>query len=181
MKKRISFVLLVIFVLFVVFFFSYNILRYKEIKDISNTIYKNNESFIENIQKLRYKSNITTLQEFTDFEWDEVYQFLPYTYPEDIVGKMKGVYFHTSQEGSDEENLLFLKDGNPVCYIFGEPSIVKVKVNIWDFSDGKNYVMYQNKDINSLVVDKNKQEYVSLYLQNENYRKLYPELFSNIN
>ena len=54
--------------------------KVKNIRQERRIIEKNNYSLLQNIQKLtEIKSTTTTLQELTDFEWDYVYNFAPYT------------------------------------------------------------------------------------------------------
>ena len=149
------------------------------IEKTENTIALNNKKFIENVKKLRDKKDITTLQELTDFEWDEVYQFLPYAYPGDIVGDMKGVDFGTSLEGTEEVNILFLDESEPVCYIFGAPENLGIDINIWDHSDSRNYVMYKNSNINTLAVDDRKENCICLHVANEKNREIYRDLFQD--
>lgn len=180
MKKFILRFIILIILALILFMFFY-IPKYIENKYIRSTIAQNNKTFTENIQKLRNQKNITTLQELTDFDWDEVYQFLPYTNPQDIVGKMYGVDFAVSREGPEEENILFVKDGKPVCYIFGVDYDTKININIWDFSDNRNYVMYKNNDINTLIIDANNKNYISLYLPCDKNKEIYSELFKDIN
>ena len=171
------------FLLIVCFFNASCVRSYKNdvsTQEINSAISLNNKSFIENVKNLRNKKNMTTLQELTDFEWDEVYQFLPYTYPGDIVGNLKGVEFKTSLEGSEEENILFVKDNNPVCYIYGTKEDLNIDINIWDYADSRGYVKYKNSNINTLIVDDSMQNCIKLFVPNKENEAIYSELFQNI-
>ncbi|WP_285768485.1 hypothetical protein [Peribacillus sp. SI8-4] len=62
------------------------------------------------------------LQDVTPFEWDRVYSFTPYTPKEDIyetVGYKWDAISETVNEGMNQ--LVFLKDGKVVCYLYGYP------------------------------------------------------------
>ena len=153
----------------------------KEAKKIENIISINNESLINNIKELKNKERTTTLQEITEFEWDEVYQFLPYADPEAIVGKKNGVEFWMSLEGTEEENILFLKNGVPVCYIFGSDDELGVDFRLNNFSENKNYFMYKKENLHTLLVDSENPYYVGLYVLCDEYKEIFPNLFANIN
>lgn len=71
------------------------------------------------------KDSVTTLHltEITPFEWDKVYFFYPYT-PKETVYKTVGYRWVTISETVNEgmNQIVFLKDGKVVCYIYGYPA-----------------------------------------------------------
>ena len=62
------------------------------------------------------------LSTFTPFEWDQVYSFNPYLSKEAIyetIGYEWGNISETVSEGMNQ--IVFMKDGNVVCYLYGYP------------------------------------------------------------
>ncbi|MCT8138190.1 hypothetical protein H1D32_10745 [Anaerobacillus sp. CMMVII] len=62
------------------------------------------------------------LQEVTPFEWDVMYSFAPYTSKDqiyDVVGYKWDKITETVSEGMNQ--IVFLKDGKVVCYLYGYP------------------------------------------------------------
>jgi hypothetical protein len=76
------------------------------------------------------------LSHITPFEWDVVYSFGPYT-PKDMVYDAIGYKWddirETVSEGMDQ--IVFLKDGKVVCYLYGYPANNGYSMVI----SGKNY------------------------------------------
>ena len=70
---------------------------------------------------------IDDLSGFTNFEWDTLYSFSPYT-PEETIYEVVGYRWTrvmaTVSEGMNQ--IVFLKDGKVVCYIDGHPDKYKV-------------------------------------------------------
>lgn len=68
------------------------------------------------------KARIDDLSGFTPFQWDVLYSFAPYT-PEqtvyDVVGYKWDNISSTVNEGMNQ--VVYLKDGKVVCYIYGYP------------------------------------------------------------
>ncbi|SET71479.1 hypothetical protein SAMN05216389_12249 [Oceanobacillus limi] len=63
------------------------------------------------------------LKNITPFEWDVVYSFDPYTPKEEIyeqVGYKWDSISETVNEGMNQ--IVFMKDGKVVCYVYGYPS-----------------------------------------------------------
>ncbi|MCD7777573.1 MAG: hypothetical protein LUH47_03620, partial [Clostridiales bacterium] len=140
-----------------------------------NNIEKNNKSLTENILNLKENTGMTTLQELTDFEWDRVYQFFSYADPEKIVGNLKGVDLGMSLEGSEDNNILFMKNDKPVCYIRGSKDEWGFKINLNDFSDKGNCIMYNYDDIHTLMIEGSSGYYVSLYMPCDETEIFYSE------
>jgi len=67
-------------------------------------------------------ATIDDLSDFTKFEWDTLYSFQPYL-PEEEIYKIVGYRWDdisaTVNEGMNQ--LVFLKDGDVVCYVYGYP------------------------------------------------------------
>lgn len=62
------------------------------------------------------------LSEITPFDWDTVYTFSPYTSTQNIyntVGYKWDTISETVNEGMNQ--IVFMKDGKVVCYIYGYP------------------------------------------------------------
>ena len=70
------------------------------------------------------EENVETinLAEVTTFEWDVVYSFEPYT-PKELIYETVGYEWDRISETVSEgmEQIVFLKDGKVVCYLFGYP------------------------------------------------------------
>ena len=72
-------------------------------------------------------ATINDLSSFTTFEWDTLYSFAPYTPEEDVyqaVGYQWDRINSTVSEGMNQ--IVFLKEGEVVCYIDGYPDKYKV-------------------------------------------------------
>lgn len=177
MKKNFVLLFISAFVCAVLFGANYFVSYEREAEQIEKNIEKNNKSFSENILNLRENTEMTTLQELTDFEWDRIYQFFPYADPEKIVGNLKGVDLGMSLEGSSgDNNILFMKNDIPVCYIRGSRDEWGFNINLNDFSDKGNCVLYNYDDIHTLMIDSSSGYYLSLYMPCNETEVLYSEL-----
>ncbi len=157
-----------------VYFVSYR----RAADQIGGSIERNNKSLSEKIINLSSEeAALTTLQELTDFEWDRVYQFFPYADHEKIVGNLKGVDLGMSLEGSGDNNILFMNNDIPVCYIRRSSDKWGFKINLNDFSDKGNCVMYNYDDIHTLMIDGSSEYYVLLYMPCDKTEVLYSEGF----
>ncbi|WP_144553957.1 hypothetical protein [Peribacillus simplex] len=65
------------------------------------------------------------LSDVTPFDWDVVYSFKPYT-PKDYIYETVGYKWDTISETVNEgmNQIVFLKDGKVVCYLYGYPEIM---------------------------------------------------------
>lgn len=93
----------------------FNLLK-KDIWDVNAELLKEKVLSIE-------KSIITIdLLTVTPFEWDVVYSFGPYT-PKDMIYETVGYKWDYISETVNEgmNQIVFLKDGNVVCYLYGYP------------------------------------------------------------
>ncbi|MEH7440562.1 hypothetical protein V7182_24230 [Neobacillus drentensis] len=76
----------------------------------------------EKVLSLGATVDTVNLREVTPFDWDVVYSFPPYTMKESIyktVGYKWDRISETVNEGMDQ--IVFMKDGKVVCYIYGYP------------------------------------------------------------
>ncbi|WP_458413364.1 hypothetical protein ACNQFZ_00240 [Schinkia sp. CFF1] len=63
------------------------------------------------------------LEDITPFEWDVVYSFNPYTSKEEIYKTIGYKWDRISETVSEGMNqIVFLKDGKVVCYLYGYPT-----------------------------------------------------------
>ncbi|MBR1738268.1 MAG: hypothetical protein IJ736_14880 [Firmicutes bacterium] len=116
---------------------------------------ENKQSLITNIKSVdsTRKFEFITLQELTDFEWDTVYQFGPFTSSferDKIVGKHLDIKYSYKNE-TDGDGVLFTLNDKAVCYLGAEDN----DVNISLFSSGtyaENYVSYKYEDLKTLYV-----------------------------
>lgn len=106
------------------------------------------------------------LLDITPFEWDVVYSFEPYT-PQDKVYNTIGYKWDNISETVSEgmNQIVFLKDGKVVCYLYGYPSNNGYGIS-FDSTDYKNSVaMFYAKDNLNFKVTKSKN---IIYLEHVN-------------
>ncbi|WML58807.1 hypothetical protein [Neobacillus sp. PS2-9] len=86
-------------------------------------VWDQNEDLLkEEVLSLGASVETVNLREITPFKWDVAYSFPPYTPKEDIyktVGYKWDRVSETVNEGMDQ--IVFMKDGKVVCYIYGYP------------------------------------------------------------
>jgi hypothetical protein len=77
----------------------------------------------EKVNEIEDSLTSIDLTELTPFEWDRVYTFDPYT-PKEMVYETVGYKWDTISESVSEgmNQIVFLKDGKVVCYVYGYPS-----------------------------------------------------------
>jgi len=77
---------------------------------------------------------IEDLSDFTPFQWDELYSFTPYTSKEEVY-KTIGYRWDDISEALNEgmDQIVFLKDGKEVCYIYGYPHHTKLSFNFGQY------------------------------------------------
>lgn len=85
------------------------------------------------------EARIDDLSGFTPFEWDTLYSFSPYT-SKDTVYNTVGYKWDTISETVNEgmNQIVFLKDGKVVCYIYGYPNKSKLYFNFGQY-DGSYF------------------------------------------
>lgn len=152
--------------------------KVKNIRQERRIIEKNNYSLLQNIQKLtEIKSTTTTLQELTDFEWDYVYNFAPYTnqkYIEDMIGMKSCIPLYFRGDG-DETSILFMNKGKIVCYLGGKKDNLKCMISLNGSYTSYNAIRYANQNINTLYVEYD--GYPRLYLADKEIVKSKGEKF----
>ena len=94
------------------------------VKVIKKDIWEENETLLkQEMLSIEESAESVSLSDVTPFEWDHLYSFDPYT-PKDIiyetVGYKWGRISETVSEGMNQ--LVFMKDGKVVCYLYGYPA-----------------------------------------------------------
>lgn len=128
-------------------------------------LWDQNEALLkEKVLSMRDSVESINLMELTPFEWDVVYSFHPYTPKEDIfktVGYKWDAISETVNEGMNQ--LVFIKDGKVVCYVFGYPENNGYGISFegQNFKAGtmltaKDKLLFQVERNNQLVFVKNK-------------------------
>lgn len=92
-----------------------------------------------NAGKLKYKvlsldPNVLSvnLKDMTPFEWDTVYSFDPYTSKEQVYETVGYRWDRISEALSEGMNqIVFLNDGEVVCYVFGYPENSKFGISFF--------------------------------------------------
>ena len=84
------------------------------------------------------------MSERTPFEWDTFYSFAPYTTREKIyetIGYEWDDISQTVNEGMSQ--IVFVKDGKVVCYLYGYPENIKLGFNFGEYEG--NYIKLHSK------------------------------------
>ncbi|MFJ7678469.1 hypothetical protein ACIQXQ_10545 [Peribacillus sp. NPDC097198] len=94
------------------------------------------------------------LTEFTPFEWDKVYSFPAYYTKEDVydtVGYKWDRIKETVNEGMNQ--IVFMKEGEVVCYIYGYPSNNKfgISFNHGEYSYGDTVLYAKDNEVFTVV------------------------------
>lgn len=94
------------------------------VKVIKKDVWEVNETMLkQEMRSIEESAESVNLSDVTPFEWDLVYSFDPYT-PKDAiyetVGYKWGRISETVSEGMNQ--LVFMKDGKVVCYLYGYPA-----------------------------------------------------------
>lgn len=114
MKKFVIYIL-ICYVVIRIFLYFFIVKPEKEILE------QNYNSFIENVRKLDDEQAVE-LNELTDFEWDTVYDLVPYlgrSGYERYTGKQPFVSFPWYDNAIGFSNILFTKNGKAVCHVVG--------------------------------------------------------------
>jgi hypothetical protein len=92
---------------------------------------KNEDLLQEEVVSIHQSVETINLKEVTPFEWDKVYSFSPYT-PKDTIYETVGYKWDRIQETVNEgmNQIVFLKDGKVVCYVYGYPSNVGYGISL---------------------------------------------------
>ncbi len=107
------------------------------ISQFKKELWDSNAKLLKN-EVLSIEETVETidLTEITPFEWDVVYSFDPYT-PKDKIYDVVGYKWDNIKETVSEgmNQIVFLKDGKVVCYIYGYPTSNKYSIVF----SGENY------------------------------------------
>ena len=94
------------------------------VKVIKKDIWEVNETLLkQEVLSIDESAESVNLSDVTPFEWDLVYSFNPYTSKDAIyetVGYKWGRISQTVSGGMNQ--LVFMKDGKVVCYLYGYPA-----------------------------------------------------------
>lgn len=108
------------------------------IKLLKKDIWDENATLLrEKVLSIDETSEMVILSDITPFEWDTVYRFTPYMSKEKIyetVGYRWDYISETVDEAMDQ--IVFMKDGKVVCYVYGYPSNKGYGVSF----DGKEHI-----------------------------------------
>ena len=98
-----------------------------------------------------YQPVVTDLTDFTTFEWDQLYSFQPYFPKEkiaEIVGYMWTDINETVSEGMNQ--VVFLNEGEVVCYIYGYPDKYNVYFDFGYHREG--YLLLNLRDKTKFII-----------------------------
>lgn len=114
-SKRIVFLLGVVILISFIFIVEQQL--NKDVWDKNYTLLK------KEILAIDQSIEVVNLLEVTPFEWDVVYFFEPYT-PVEVIYETVGYRWEPIRETISEgmNQIVFLSDGEVVCYIYGYPS-----------------------------------------------------------
>ncbi len=99
------------------------------------------------------KVNLST---FTPFEWDKVYSFAPYLSKEEIYETIGYKWDNISETVSEGMNqIVFVKDGKVVCYLFGYPESNKFGLFFDRIDSEDNVAILHSEDNEVFDVTKN--------------------------
>ena len=136
---------------------------------------KNADKLNDNLCKLDIEKDETVyvgdIKEYIPFEWDTLYTFKPYVSIEriyEVVGYKWEKITKTTNEGMNQ--LVFLKDGQVVCYVYGYP---KARTVYFDFGEyeGEYFTLTSNDTINMNMSMDKKGIRTFTYIDTENVEK----------
>lgn len=102
-------------------------------KDIWET---NADKFVKSFNIISGNAVIDDLSQWTPFEWDTLYSFAPYT-PKDKIYEVIGYKWDNITETVDEgmNQIVFMKDGEVICYLYGYPENIKISFDFGEYKD----------------------------------------------
>ena len=105
----------------------------KDLWDLNSKLLK------EQVLLMGQNGEILNLSDITPFQWEKVYSFAPYM-PKDKIYATIGYKWDNIRETVAEQmnQIVFLKDGKVVCYVYGYPSNNKYGISFdsKDYKDG---------------------------------------------
>lgn len=90
----------------------------------------NADKFKNSFNAISGNAVIDDLSQWTPFEWDTLYSFTPYTTKDkiyEVIGYKWDNISETVNEGMNQ--IVFVKDGKVVCYLYGYPENIKLGFN----------------------------------------------------
>ena len=94
----------------------------------------NADKFINSFNVISGDADIEDLNAFIKFEWDELYSFAPYTSKKaiyEVIGYKWDNISESVNEGMNQ--IVFVKDGKVVCYLYGYPENIKVGFDFGEY------------------------------------------------
>ncbi|WP_066718764.1 hypothetical protein [Clostridium sp. Marseille-P299] len=94
----------------------------------------NADKLINSFNVISGDADIEDLSEFIPFEWDALYSFAPYT-PKEVIYEVIGYKWDNISESVNENmnQIVFVKDGKVVCYLYGYPEYIKLGFDFGDY------------------------------------------------
>lgn len=125
----------------------------------------NAEHFRESLNNISGDALIDDLSEFTPFEWDTLYSFTPYTSTDEIYEVIGYKWDKIDTTVSENMNqIVFVKDGKVVCYIYGYPENTKLGFDFGEYegnyiklisAEKQSFELYSQKNnLKFLIYDK---------------------------
>lgn len=141
MWKKNKNILIVIFIIAMSIgvLFSLNHLK-KDIWDV------NAEQLRHSFDTISGNAVIDDLYKWTLFDWDVVYTFRPYVSKDRVYEVVGYKWDNISETVSENMNqIVFLKDSEVVCYIFGYPDNTGISFNFGEYE--YDYIKYTSSDL----------------------------------
>ena len=123
-------------------------------KDLWNM---NSKLLKEQILLLGPNTETLNLSDITPFQWEKIYSFAPYM-PKDKIYAAIGYKWDNIREtvGEQMNQIVFLKDGKVVCYVYGYPSNNRYGISFhsMDYKDGiATFNIKDNLNLNVRKID----------------------------
>src|SRR5574344_1396926 len=125
----------------------------------SDIWYKNADKLNKNLCDIVAKKGDTVyvgdLKEYVPFDWDTIYTFKP-DVPIERIYEVVGYKWDNITEATNKgmNQLVFLKDGQVVCYVYGYPKARKVFFDFGDY-EGEYFTIKSTDKFNfNMIMDK---------------------------
>lgn len=99
----------------------------------------NAEQLVRSFDVISGDAEIQDMNEFIPFAWDSLYSFDPYSSTEsiyEVIGYRWDLIYETVDEAMNQ--MVFMKDGKVVCYLYGYPDFNGVGFNFGAYEG--NYI-----------------------------------------
>ena len=127
----------------------------------SSVVNENNDIFSNAVKSVT--ADKVTLSELATFEWDTMYNFIPFT-PKEIIEEIIGFSSNdirtTYNEGHTQ--LIFVKDNKIVCNIWGYAANLGYFISFGRYDGG--YIAIQNDETASFTIDNSSGELLLTYI-----------------